>query len=223
MKCYIIATPIGNLADITYRAVEILRDVDTVVCEDTRQTKKLLAHFEINKPLISWHQHSRNASVRQIIGLIAEGKDIAYVSDAGTPGISDPGGKLVELLHAHFGNQLSIVPIPGPSAVVAALSVSGFPTDTFQFLGFIPHKKGRETFLKHLQTIRMTTVFYESVHRIEKLLEQLVHVLPDRQIVVARELTKKFESVYRGTPIEVQKFLTQDPVKGEFVVIVRGK
>ena len=244
---YIIATPLGNLGDITLRALEILKSVDLVVCEDTRQTVKLLNHFNIAKPLVSYFQHSKLSKIEYIAGELAQGKNIALVTDAGTPGISDPGNKLIEELlklfpersiaepkgfeNAKFypstslGNRISplkIVPIPGPCAAIAALSICGFPTDRFNFMGFPPHKKGRETYFKKVAAADETIVFYESTHRILKAIEQLKLLMPDRQIVVAREITKMFESIYRGTAEEILNKLSEDKnnQKGEFVVVV---
>lgn len=215
---YIVATPIGNLGDITYRAVDILKSVDLVLCEDTRQTKKLLDYYQILKPTLSYHQHSKIEKVDFIIGELNNGKNIALVSDAGTPGISDPGNKLVE---AVVKEGIQAVPIPGPSAVITALSVSGFPTDSFVFYGFMPHKKGKETLMKKIAANEMASVFYESTHRILKTLEKMKNFLePERQIVVCRELTKKFESIYRGTIEEVIRKLNEDRTLGEFVVVV---
>src|SRR3989338_2985396 len=182
---YIIATPIGNLKDITLRALEILQSVDLILCEDTRVTAKLLARYDIQKSLQSYHQHSKLARTEQIFRLLEEGKNIALVSDAGTPGISDPGGMLVEAVAEKFGDDVVVVPIPGANAALAALSVSGFPTDRFIFLGFPPHKKGRKTFFDEVAAREETQVFYESKHRIEKAFAELVARLGGRPIVVA--------------------------------------
>ena len=220
---YIIATPIGNLKDITLRALEILQSIDLILCEDTRVTAKLLARYDIQKPLQSYHQHSKLARTEQIFRLLEEGKNIALVSDAGTPGISDPGGMLVEAVAKRFGDSVVIVPIPGANAALAALSVSGFPTNRFIFLGFPPHKKGRKTFFDEIAAREETQVFYESKHRIEKALAELAARLGDRPIIVARELTKQFETLYRGTASECLAKLQRDKILGEFVVIVRAK
>lgn len=239
---YIIATPLGNLGDITLRALEILKSVDLVVCEDTRQSIKLLNHFNIAKPLVSYFQHSKLSKIEYIAEQLAQGKNIALVTDAGTPGISDPGGQLVSFLVNQFVSQgtdseaisrakptsrqteeLKIVPIPGPCAAIAALSICGFPTDKFNFMGFPPHKKGRETYFKKLSVADETVVFYESTHRILKAMEQLKLLMPERQIVVAREITKMFESIYRGTAEEILTILNSDKnnLKGEFVIVVK--
>jgi 16S rRNA (cytidine1402-2'-O)-methyltransferase len=220
---YIIATPIGNLEDITLRALETLKSVDLILCEDTRVTKKLLERYDIKKPLQSYHQHSKLAKVEQILDMLSGGKNIALVSDAGTPGISDPGGALVQKVVEHFGDDVQIIPIPGANAALSALSVSGFPTDHFVFLGFPPHKKGRKTFFDEIALREETQVFYESKHRIEKALIELAERLGDRPIMVARELTKQFETIYRGTAGECLAKLQSDKILGEFVVTVRAK
>lgn len=170
---FIVATPIGNLEDISFRAVRILQEADLILCEDTRVTKKLLDRYAIKKPLQSYHQHSKLAKTEYIVDMLASGKNMALVSDAGTPGISDPGGLLVEAVVKRLGDEVTIVPIPGANAALAALSVSGFPTDRFIFLGFPPHKKGRKTFFEEVAALRETAVLYESKHRIEKALTAL--------------------------------------------------
>lgn len=220
---YIIATPLGNLGDITLRALETLKSVDLVVCEDTRQSVKLLNHFNIAKPLVSYFQHSKLSKIEYIAGQLAQGKNIALVTDAGTPGISDPGNKLIEELLLLTEASLKIIPIPGPCAAIAALSISGFPTDKFVFMGFPPHKKGRETYFKKVAVAEETVVFYESTHRILKAMERLATLLPERQTVVAREITKMFETIYRGTPAEIIAKLNSDKnnLKGEFVVVIK--
>ncbi|MBI5913608.1 16S rRNA (cytidine(1402)-2'-O)-methyltransferase [Candidatus Azambacteria bacterium] len=217
---YLIATPIGNLEDITMRAVRVLREVDLVLCEDTRVTRKLLSAYDIKKPLESYHQHSTPAKLATIGDVLESGKNIAFVSDAGTPGISDPGGMLVRAVVQRFGDGVRIVPIPGANAALAALSVSGFFTDRFRFLGFPPHKKGRKTFFRSIAEIPEAVVLYESKYRIEKALEELEQDIGERQIVVARELTKQFESIYRGTPSECLLALKNDDMRGEFVVVI---
>ncbi len=220
---YIVATPIGNLKDMTQRALEVLKGVDLIVCEDTRQTIKLLNHYQISKPLVSYFQHSKLSKIEYIAEQLKNGKTLALVTDAGTPGIADPGGVLIEKLGNLEIEGLKIVPIPGSNAAIAALSVSGFPADKFIFMGFPPHKKGRQTFFKEVSEAEYTVVFYESTHRILKALGLLKEVLsPERQIAVCRELTKQFESIYRGTAEEILKILTSDKnnQKGEFVIIV---
>lgn len=218
---YVVATPIGNLSDITFRALETLKSVDMIACEDTRHTKILLSHYKIQKPVVSYHQHSKVQKVDFLINELRQGKNIALVSDAGTPGISDPGNKLVSVA-ADKGIQA--VSIPGTSAVIAALSVSGFPANSFIFYGFLPHKKGKQTILKKISESGVTSVFYESTHRIVKTLEMMREIIgQERKIVLARELTKKFETVYRGTIDEVMELLMSDKILGEFVVLVAGR
>ena len=222
---YIVATPIGNLEDITFRAVRILGEVDMVLCEDTRMTAKLLAKYEIKKPLRRFDAHSSESGRGAIIELLGEGKNIALVTDAGTPGISDPASLLVEEIRREFGEEIKIIPIPGASAVTAALSASGFPASDFLFLGFLPHKKGRQTLMKEIAESIRTVVFYESPHRILKCLSELSAHVGKRKIAIARELTKIYEEYVLGTPEEVSKILTEIPEKqrGEFVVIVAPK
>ncbi|MBN1779101.1 MAG: 16S rRNA (cytidine(1402)-2'-O)-methyltransferase [Candidatus Buchananbacteria bacterium] len=219
---YVVATPIGNLEDITLRALETLKSVDLIVCEDTRVTKRLLDRYQINKPVLSYHQHSDLIKIQHIVDQLKNEKNVALVSDAGTPGISDPGNQLVA---AAAQAEIKVVPIPGPSAVVSALSVAGVPTDNFIFYGFLPHKKGRQTIIGQIAENKMTSVFYESPHRILKALEQLKDVIsdPGRQIIVCRELTKIYEEVVRGTIDEVFEYFNLKPIKGEFVVVVSGR
>jgi len=217
MTLYIVATPIGNLKDITVRALETLKSVDLILAEDTRVTQKLLEAYDIKKPLVSYHQHSNEATTKDILSRLQSGQNIALVSDAGTPGINDPGGKLVEAV-ANSKLSIKIVPIPGSNAAIAALSISGFPTDQFTFLGFPPNKKGRKTFFEKLKSMETTAVFYESPFRISKALQELPQ---DREIMVARELTKKFETIYRGKASEIK--IPTDQIKGEFVVVINGK
>lgn len=218
---YIIATPIGNLEDITFRAVRILKEVDFILCEDTRQTRKLLDKYDIKKATLSYHEHSKLQRIEKIVDLLRNGKNLALVSDAGTPAISDPGGKLVEEVLRTLGGEVKIIPIPGPSAVAAAASISGFPTDKFLFLGFPPHKKGRNKFFQKIVESELTTIFYESTYRILKSLEELRAAAGEREIVVCRELTKMFETIYRGTVSEVIEKLKLDTTKGEFAIVVK--
>ena len=220
MTLFIVATPIGNLKDLSERAKTTLASVHTVLCEDTRVTSKLFGTIGSKPKLLSFHQHSDDTKTNKVIELLEQGHDLALVTDAGTPGISDPGGKLIETLVKHFGSTLTITPIPGPSAVIAALSVSGFPTDEFVFLGFPPNKKGRQKFFDRLPSFDSTIVFYESTHRILKTLEEINARLSDRQLVVCRELTKMFETIYRGTAAEVTEKLKTSSIKGEFVIII---
>ncbi len=221
---YIVATPIGNLEDITLRAINALSNADLILAEDTRITRTVLVRYNIKKEILSYHQHSGFKKIDRIIELLKEGKNLALVTDAGTPGINDPGGFLInEALKAI--PDLKIVPIPGPNAAIAALSISGFPTDEFVFLGFPPHKKGRQTFFKNISDIDSTIVFYESKHRILKALENLEKFsgIGNRKMVIARELTKQFETIYRGTLAEIKLRLTEKNLLGEFVVVVSPK
>jgi 16S rRNA (cytidine1402-2'-O)-methyltransferase len=217
---YIVATPIGNLGDISHRAARVLGEVDTVVCEDTRVTKKLLNHLKIEKSTLSYHAQSGEKRVLEILDMLRGGEDLAVVSDAGTPGINDPGGKLVARVAKELGDSVAIVPIPGPSAVGTALSVAGFPAEHFVYLGFPPNKKGRNVFFKNAVAHKETVVFLESPYRILKALESLAELMPNRQMVVMRELTKLHETLYRGTVEEVTEQLKNDTVKGEFVVVL---
>jgi 16S rRNA (cytidine1402-2'-O)-methyltransferase len=214
---YIVSTPIGNLKDITLRALETLKDIDFIACEDTRVTGFLLNHFEIKKELISFNAANENSKIDYVLSRISSGEDCALVSDAGTPGISDPG---VRLISAAIKKGISVIPIPGVSAVIAALTISGLPSDSFIFEGFIPQKKGRQKKLKELSEEKRTIILYESTYRIEKLITELKEYMPDRLVVVARELTKKFEEVWRGRPEELLEQLPQKITKGEFVVVI---
>ena len=223
---YVIGTPIGNLEDITLRALRVLGEVDVILCEDTRTTKVLLDKHGISTPTLSYHTHSGIAKVEKIIELLQEGKNLALVTDAGTPGISDPGSLLVSKVREALPDA-KIESIPGPSALTAALSIAGVPASDFLFLGFLPHKKGRETLFKEIAEAKRTVVFYESPHRILKTLESLdLHLgakLPNgKKVMIARELTKIYEEVVSGTPDELLEFFKSNPdkVRGEFVVIV---
>jgi 16S rRNA (cytidine1402-2'-O)-methyltransferase len=223
-KFYIIATPIGNMGDITFRAVDTLKNADLILCEDTRETKKLLDRYDIHKPTMSYHAQSKLAKTDKIFELLKEGKDLALVSDAGTPGISDPGAMLVSKIKEEMSDVL-VIPIPGPTALITALSGSGLPTHEFTFLGFLPHKKGRETLFKEISQSKRTVVFYESPHRIIKTLESLVKFCPretKKKVCVARELTKIYEEFKTGTPEEVLEYFVKNKEKqrGEFTVIV---
>ncbi len=225
-RLYIVATPIGNLKDITLRALEALKEVDFILCEDTRVTQKLLGHYEIQKPLISYHQHSRLQKSEQILALLEQGKNLALVSDAGTPGISDPGNKLISLAMQQCSN-VTVVPVPGVSAVAAAASISGFAVDRFVFLGYPPAKKKRNKFFEEVVSSKYPVIFYESPYRIIKTLKELQSVVVSRKllvnIVVCRELTKKFETVHRGTIDQVLNSLEKDSIKGEFTFVVSKK
>ena len=210
---YIVSTPIGNLGDITLRAIEILKGVDFILCEDTRQTLKLLNHYNIQKPLVSYFQHSKLAKVDYILEQLRQGKKLALVTDAGTPGISDPGNKLISSI-VEKAEKVEIISIPGPSALTAAASVSGFPMDKFLFLGFPPAKKKRKKFFEETAGSKHTVIFYESPHRILKTLKELSSLITHRKIVVCRELTKKFETIYRGEIEEIIKTLEGDEPNG---------
>ncbi len=222
---YIVATPIGNLEDITLRALRILKEVDCILCEDTRTTSKLLQKYDIHTKTMSYHAHSTNKKESIIIEMLQDGKNLALVSDAGTPCISDPGVLLVSNVRKVLGNEARIEPIPGPSALVSALSASGISSAHFTFLGFLPHKKGRETMFKSIATTPDTIVFYESTHRILKTLASLDKYDANRTIMIAREITKKFEEFVSGTPSILLEYFTKnkDKQKGEFVVIVAPK
>jgi len=215
---YLVATPIGNLEDITLRALRTLQECDLVAAEDTRRTGQLLKHFAISKPLLSYHQFNEARRSEQLIERLRRGERIALVTDAGSPGISDPGERVVrQTLAAGF----RVEPVPGPSALIAALTASGLPTEEFHFVGFLPHKSGqRHATLQRLNQISGTLVFYESPFRIEKLLTELQVLMPERQVVLARELTKKFEEFLRGLPAELLVSIQTRSRKGEFVVLV---
>jgi 16S rRNA (cytidine1402-2'-O)-methyltransferase len=221
---YIVATPIGNLKDISLRALEVLKEVDLILCEDTRTTKKLLDRYQIKTLILSYHQHSKIQKIEYILQLLKEGKNLALVSDAGTPGISDPGNKLVQEVIKSLSDQVEIVPIPGPSAVAAATSISGFPMDRFLFLGFPPTKKKRKKFFEEIENSEHPVIFYESTYRIIKTLKELSFFVRNREIVICRELTKKFETIYRGKIDEViEQLKNKEVIKGEFVVVVDKK
>lgn len=220
-KLYLVPTPIGNLQDFTYRAVEVLNTVDLILAEDTRTSSKLLKHYNISKPLTAFHQHNEHKSLDKIIDKLNSGSTIALVSDAGTPGISDPGFLLVR---ACVENNIDVECLPGATAFVPALVSSGFPCDKFVFEGFLPHKKGRQTRLNLLQEENRTIVFYESPHRLLKTLQQFKEYFGDeRKIAVCRELTKIHEEVIRGTAEELINYYNANTLKGEIVIVVEGK
>lgn len=222
---YIVATPIGNLEDISLRAIRILKEVDYILCEDTRTTKKLLDRYEIKTKTISYHAHSLKTKEDAILNMLRAGENLALVSDAGTPCISDPGVLLVSNLRKEFREEAKVVPIPGASALISALSASGISSAEFTFLGFLPHKKGRETLFKEIAKSSRVVVFYESTHRILKTLESLDKYCPDFNIVIAREMTKQFEQFLENKPAKILEYFNenQDKQKGEFVVIVEPK
>jgi 16S rRNA (cytidine1402-2'-O)-methyltransferase len=215
---FLVATPIGNLEDITLRALRTLKECDMIAAEDTRRTGQLLKHFGISKPLLSYHLFNEAQRSQQLLERLRHGERIALVTDAGSPGISDPGERIVrEALRAGF----RVEPVPGPSALIAALTASGLPTEEFHFVGFLPHKSGqRRTKLEALKAIPGTLVLYESPFRIEKLLTELRDVMPGHGVVLARELTKRFEEFLRGTPAELLAIFEKRSFKGEFVVMV---
>ena len=217
----IVPTPIGNLGDITLRAIEALKQADIIVCEDTRQTQKLLFHYAITKPLMSYHEHSSSGKAAGIVGLLREGKNIALVSDGGMPLLSDPGFQVV---HAALAEQLPLEVLPGPSAITMALVLSGLPTDSFSFFGFLSNKGERRRHeLQALTEREETLIFFESPFRILKMLEDALAVFGDREAVVARELSKKFEETLRGNLSELIQDMIKKPRKGEMVVLVTGK
>lgn len=216
---YIVGTPIGNLGDITYRAVRILKEADLIACEDTRQTRKLLDHYGIEKPLVSYHEHNESARAQELVEKLKAGTIIAQVSDAGMPGISDPGYRVVKLAVEH---DIPVVPIPGPSAVIASLAASGLPTDAFEFRGFLPAKAGqRRSALEELIPLQHTVIFYEAPHRIRETLEDVVAILGlERPAVIARELTKIHEEFIRGTAQEVLEAVRGRELKGEITLLI---
>ena len=219
-KLTLVPTPIGNVADMTYRAVEVLKQVDLVLAEDTRTSGFLLKHYDISTPCQSFHAHNEHKKVDQVVELLKDGKQVAQISDAGTPGISDPGFLLVR---AALENDLEVESLPGPTAFVPALIKSGFPTDRFVYEGFLPHKKGRQSRIELWQEEQRTIVFYESPHRLTKALAQCLELLGnERKISVSRELTKKFEETKTGTIPEVLAYFNEKSIKGEFVVVIEG-
>jgi len=219
-RIYIVSTPIGNLKDITLRAIEMLNEVDFILCEDTRVTSVLLKHFNIIKSLISFNAVTESKKIPSVIERLQKGQTFALVSDAGTPAISDPG---VRLISEAIQKGIEVVSVPGPTALIAALTISGLPTDSFVFEGFLPQKKGRQKKLGELSRESRTIVLYESSHRIIKLIDELIKYFTDRYIVVCREITKKFEETWRGYPFEIKESLKEKIVKGEFVVVISSK
>ncbi len=219
---FIVATPIGNLGDISTRAIETLKNVELILAEDTRVTKKLLDRFQIETSLESYHQHSGEEKMYRILNFLMSGKDVALVTDAGTPGVSDPGNELVDFISRNFSKpSIQIIPIPGPSAVTAALSVCGFDVSQYMFVGFWPKKKASK-YIKMLKDLEMPLVFFESPHRIVKTLDKLAGQLGERQVFVGRELTKMFELHYRGSLAEVSAQLKAEKnLRGEIVVVIQ--
>ena len=216
---YLVSTPIGNLGDISYRAIHILKSVDLIAAEDTRVTSVLLRHYDIHKKMLSYHSYNQKRQTPQIIKFLQEDLSVALVSDAGTPGISDPAYMLVQ---AALQNNIRIIPIPGASALLAALIVSGLPVNRFTFEGFLPVKKGRKTKIKDLAVEERTIVFYESPHRILKTVNELKECWGNRQCLMGREITKMFEEFYRGELSDLSAYLSQKTIKGEIVLIVDG-
>ena len=218
---YVVATPIGNLGDITLRALEILKDVDLVAAEDTRHSGILLKHYKIDKPLISYHEHNEAMRTAQLVERLAAGENIALITDAGTPALSDPGARLVREC---IQRELPLTIIPGPSSILIALVGSGFATEKFRFGGFLPNKSGRrERELRAAAAGEETTIFFESPYRLTKTLKACVDILPDRQLCVARELTKKFEEFRRGTASQLLAHYEARPPKGEIVLLISGR
>ena len=218
---YLVPTPIGNLEDMTYRAVRVLREVDLVACEDTRRTGVLLDHYDVDAATTSYHEHNEHEKTPRLVKRMRAGHDVALVSDAGTPGLSDPG---FYLTRACWQNDVDVTALPGATAAIPALVVSGLPSDRFVFEGFLPKKKGRQTRLQTLAAEPRTLVIYESPHRLLRTLDDLIdHLGPDRQAAVARELTKRFEEIERGTLREVRAYFgANDSVRGECVLVVHG-
>tara|TARA_Y100000310_G_scaffold343382_1_gene450749 strand:- start:70 stop:735 length:666 start_codon:yes stop_codon:yes gene_type:complete len=216
---YIVATPIGNLKDISFRAIETLKEVDLILAEDTRITKKILSHYNIHTPIKSYHKYSTEKVCEFAAENLKKGKNIALTTDAGTPTISDPGSKLVAYIKKTLP-EAKISPIPGPSALISALSAAGIGADSFTFLGYPPHKKGRQKFFKNLEKVLKPVVFYESPHRLEKALEQLKETVGDGEIIVAKELTKIHEEIWRGKIEEAQIYFIKEKKKGEFTIII---
>lgn len=220
MSLYLVSTPIGNLEDITLRALRVLKEVDLIACEDTRHTRKLLDHFGIRKPVISYHEHNEQTRAAELAGRLAQGESIAIVTDAGTPGISDPAYRIVR---AAIEQGVEVVPIPGPAALIAGLVSSGLPTDSFYFGGFLPPRKGaRRTRLNELRSERSTLVFYESPHRIREALSDAEDVLGDREASLARELTKLHEQFLRGRLSEIRARLDVQSPRGEMTLVIAG-
>jgi 16S rRNA (cytidine1402-2'-O)-methyltransferase len=217
---YIVATPIGNLEDITYRAVRILKEADYVFAEDTRVTKRLLKHYDIETIVYRYDEFTKGHQIENIMNLLKSGKSIALVTDAGTPCISDPG---FELADAALNNEIKVIPIPGPSSMTAAASVAGLNMKRIAFEGFLPKKKGRQTLLKKLASEERAIILFESPHRIEKTVRDIHEFIGEREIVIVREITKIYEEIIRGTTTEVAERLKEKPIKGEIVLIIKAQ
>ena len=216
-KLFVVGTPIGNLADITYRAIDVLNNVEFIFAEDTRVSKKLLNHYSIDKKIYSYHDYSRDSEVINLINILVDGSNVALISDAGTPTISDPGYRLIRQC---IKKGIDVIPIPGPSAVTAALSVAGLPSDSFTFIGFLPQKKGRVKKIEQLNDIENTIIVFESPHRIFKTLNQFLEILGNRQVVIGRELTKLYEEIIRGNLKEIIQRISDKSLKGEIVIMI---
>lgn len=216
---YVVATPIGNLEDITFRAVRVLKEADLIACEDTRHTAKLLRHYGIEKPTVSYHEHNEAARAEELVAKVEQGLNVAQVSDAGMPGISDPGYRVIKLA---IERGISVVPVPGPSALIAALAASGLPTDSFQFHGFLPARSGeRRTLLESFRAVENTVVVYEAPHRIAETMKDIVELLgADRRVALARELTKVHEEFVRGSATEVLSRVQAHEPKGEITLLI---
>ena len=220
------ATPIGNLKDMTLRGLEVLKEADFILAEDTRVARKLLSHYQISKPVVSFFEHSPLAKVRNLVKLLREGQSLALLSDAGTPNLSDPGWSLIKQALDELGEGVKIEVLPGPSALTALISLSHFPLSEFVFLGFPPAKKGRERFFKSAAAESKPIILFESTHRILKTLKELAGVVPEREMILAKELTKKFERVWRGTVSNIYQQLSHLPaveLRGEFVAAINSK
>jgi 16S rRNA (cytidine1402-2'-O)-methyltransferase len=222
-KFFVIGTPIGNLDDISIRALKTLKEIDILLCEDTRVTKRLLSHYQIKKPVISYHAHSNQKTLQKIINLLKSGKNLGLVSDAGTPGISDPGNELIAKILKENIKDLEIIPIPGASAITTALSVSAFNVSRFAFFGFPPSKRKRKKFFEKLSKIDLPIVIFESKWRLIKTLNELKNYLGERDIFVCHELTKKFESFFRGNLSKAIGFFEKSKPRGEFVIVINKK
>lgn len=220
-KLYIVSTPIGNLDDITFRAIQVLKEVDLIACEDTRTTKKLLTRYQVQKQLTSYHEHNEVEKANELLSFLKEGKSVALVTDAGTPGVSDPGYRIVKLASE---NGIQVLPVPGASASIAALSVSGLPTSSFTFLGFLPKQNKKLTeYLESIKDRPETIIFYESPKRVIKTISVIIEVLGDRNASVSREITKMYEETFRGELSHIQGELeSKDNIKGEFVLVIEG-
>ncbi|MBF0709566.1 16S rRNA (cytidine(1402)-2'-O)-methyltransferase [Alkalihalobacillus hwajinpoensis] len=219
-KLYLVPTPIGNLNDMTFRAIQTLKDVDLIAAEDTRQSKKLTNHFEIETRLISYHEHNKESSGYKLLERLREGQSIALISDAGMPAISDPG---YEIVSACVAEEIPVIPLPGANAAITALVASGLPTQHFYYYGFLSRqKKERKIELQQLKTIPSPVLFYEAPHRLKEMMKAVLEVLGNREIIIARELTKKYEEFIRGSVEEVLRWFEENEIRGEFCVIVEG-